>query len=169
MPEVELLSDAGDNYTHLRDLLASGKWEEADEETRRVTLKVVGRENEGWLNENSITKIPCTDLRTIDKLWVEYSKGRFGFSVQKRIWKDEGGKPGVYNLAVYEKFGDRVGWRENDNWKLYNELTFSSDSVLGHLPLGMSIGWGTGAIEFVGVEGAVEVDCLFSRLEDCEL
>jgi hypothetical protein len=114
-------------------------------------------------------KFPCKDLRTIDRLWVYYSGGRFGFSVQKRIWIEEGGKPGVYNLAVYEKFGDKVGWRENDNWKLYSDLTFTSDTPFGHLPLVMSIGWGAGAIELVGVEGDVEIDSFFSRVEACEL
>jgi hypothetical protein len=55
MPEVELLSDVGANYTHLRDLLAAGMWREADEETRRVTLKVANRENEGWLNTENLS------------------------------------------------------------------------------------------------------------------
>jgi hypothetical protein len=70
---------------------------------------------------------------------------------------------------VYEKFGDRVGWRMNDNWRLYSELTFTLDAAPGHFPLGLSIGWGAGAIELVGVEGAVEVDRLFSRVEACNL
>lgn len=166
---VSLASEKGIDYTRLRDLLAAGNWKGANEETRQKMLEVMGQQQRDYLDNEDIQSFPCTDLRTINELWGYYSGDRFGFSVQKRIWKDEGGKPGVYNLAVYEKFGDRVGWRENDNWKLYSELTFSSDSVLGHLPLGMSLGWGTGAIEFVGVEGAVEVDCLFSRIEDCEL
>jgi serine/threonine protein kinase len=166
---ASLASEKGIDYSRLRDLLAAGNWKEANEETRQKMLEVMGQQQRDYLDNEDIQRFPCTDLRTINELWVYYSSDRFGFSVQKRIWKDEGGRPGVYNLAVYEKFGERVGWRENDNWKLYCELTFSSDSVLGHLPLGMSIGWGTGAIEFVGVEGAVEVDCLFSRLEDCEL
>lgn len=58
MSKVELLSDAGANYTPLRDLLASGKWKQADEETRGVLLKVAGRESTGWLNETSIHKLP---------------------------------------------------------------------------------------------------------------
>jgi hypothetical protein len=65
MPEVELLSDVGANYTQLRDLLADGKWQEADEETRRVMLKVADRDNEGWLNEDSIRKLPCTYVLSI--------------------------------------------------------------------------------------------------------
>ncbi|HEY9611918.1 GUN4 domain-containing protein [Allocoleopsis sp.] len=49
-------------------------------------LKAAGREKEGWLNVKSIEMFPYADLRTIDSLWVKYSDGRFGFSVQNRIW-----------------------------------------------------------------------------------
>lgn len=83
--EDDLPSEKGVDYTRLRDLLKAGKWKEADEETLTVMLKAAGREKEGWLNSDSIEKFPCTDLRTIDQLWVKYSKGRFGFTVQKRI------------------------------------------------------------------------------------
>ena len=50
MSEVELLSDVGADYTQLRDLLAAGKWKEADEETGRAILKVARREKEGYLD-----------------------------------------------------------------------------------------------------------------------
>jgi len=83
----ELSSDKGVDYTKLRDLLAQGKWREADGETLAVMLKVAGREQQGYLRVEDIEEFPCTDLRTIDILWVKYSNGRFGFSVQKRIWQ----------------------------------------------------------------------------------
>ncbi|MDK2411293.1 GUN4 domain-containing protein [Aphanizomenon sp. PH219] len=66
-------------------MLAAGEWKEADEETFRVMLVVANREKEGWLNVKSIDSFPCDDLRIIDGLWVKYSNGRFGFSVQKLI------------------------------------------------------------------------------------
>ncbi len=44
MSEVELLSDVGADYTQLRDLLAAGKWKEADEETGWTIIKVARRE-----------------------------------------------------------------------------------------------------------------------------
>ncbi|MFM6487700.1 MAG: protein kinase domain-containing protein [Dolichospermum sp.] len=84
--EVELKSDVGMDYRKLRDLLKAGKWKEADEETLRVMLAVAKREREGWLNVENIDNFPCADLRTIDQLWVKYSNGRFGFSVQKQIY-----------------------------------------------------------------------------------
>ncbi len=117
----DLPSEEGVDYTKLRDLLAAGKWKEADEETLTVMLKAAGRETEGYLDSESIENFPCTDLRTIDQLWIQYSKGLFGFSVQKRIWESVG--------KDYDKFGDRVGWRKgmffNKEWLTKDELTFS--------------------------------------------
>jgi serine/threonine protein kinase len=165
VPIVPLESERGIDYTRLRDLLAARNWKEADRETHQKMLEVMGQLERGYLDDEDIGKFPSQDLRTINQLWVRYSNERFGFSVQKRIWIDEGGKPGVYDYKVYEKFGDRVGWRENNNWKLYSDLSFASDAPLGHLPLGLGIGWGIGARELVGVESAVEVECLLSRLE----
>ena len=126
----------------------------------------MGQQQRGYLDNEDIEKFPDKDFRTIDKLWIYYSNERFGFSIQKRIWIEEGGEPGIYDPKAYEKFGERVGWRENDTWKPYSEVNFTLSAPVGHLPLGLGIGWGVGAIELVGVEGAVEVDCLFSMVED---
>ena len=80
--EIELKSAKGADYTQLWDLLAAQKWKKADEETARVMLQVANREEECWLDPESIDNFPCEDLQTIDRLWVHYSNGRFGFSVQ---------------------------------------------------------------------------------------
>ncbi len=133
----DLSSDCNVDYTQLRDLLTAQKWKAADKETFAVMLKATGREEEGWLNTQSIEKFPCTDLRTIDQLWVKYSKGKFGFSVQKRIWKSLGQK--------VEKFGNRVGWTKgygkgmNKEWKEYFEVTFDTSAPIGHLPVILNI------------------------------
>jgi serine/threonine protein kinase len=166
---VPLESEVGIDYTKLRDFLAAGNWKEADRETCQKMLEVMGQQHRGYLDNEHIENFPCKDLRTINQLWTHHSNKHFGFSVQKRLWQEEGGKPGVYDSTVYEKFGDRVGWRVNHNWKSYADLTFSLNAPQGHLPLGLSIGWGDGAMELVGVEGAVEVDRLFSLVETCNL
>ncbi|HBK98373.1 MAG TPA: protein kinase, partial [Microcoleaceae bacterium UBA10368] len=126
-------SAVGMDYINLRNLLAAKKWKEADEETARVMLKVAGREEEGWLDTSSIDKFPCEDLRTIDQLWVKYSNGRFGFSVQKRIYQSLGGTR-EYDEKVWEAFGDKVGWRKNNSWLYYKDLTFSEKAPEAHLP-----------------------------------
>jgi len=132
-PPPDLLKSAqGVDYTRLRDLLAAGKWKEADQETRKVMLKAARRETEGYFTKESIDNFPCDDLRTIDQLWVKYSQGRFGFSVQKKIWLECGGK---VDHKTECKLGDRVGWRRGGNWLNYDDLTFNNKQAQeGHLP-----------------------------------
>lgn len=133
-PETtRVLSVVGMNYRQLQDLLAAGKWKEADQETARVMLKVAGWEKERWLDRSSIDNFPCEDLRTIDKLWVKYSNGRFGFSVQKRIYKSVGATR-QYDSKIWKAFAVRVGWRVNSNWVRYDELKFNTKAPEGHLP-----------------------------------
>ncbi|MBC6481961.1 MAG: GUN4 domain-containing protein [Hormoscilla sp. GM7CHS1pb] len=121
-------------YHKLQDLLAAGEWEEADRETALVMQQVAGR---GWLSIEALEKFPCEDLHAIDKLWVKYSDGRFGFSVQKRIWLEEGGK---VDYETEWRMCSRVGW---DYWwdgclggwvlNIIN-LTYSLAAPTGHLP-----------------------------------
>jgi hypothetical protein len=170
----DLSSDKGVDYTKLRDLLAQGKWREADEETLLVMLKVAGREEEGWLGVKDIEKFPCTDLRTIDTLWVKYSKGRFGFSVQKRIWESVGGTPNA-DYETYCHFGDRVKWRVDKNWLNYSDLTFTTDTTEaqeGHLPFWRAFAFAI--VVAVGSSGRWRGRwwrgvVLFSRVETCKL
>lgn len=130
--EVKLKSERGVDYRHLRDLLKAGKWKEADEETLKVMLKVADRE--GWLDEESIDNFPCADLRTIDQLWVKYSQGHFGFSVQKEIYQRLGGTR-QYNNKIWEAFGDEVGWRVKESWIRDKEIRYNLGSKKGHLPV----------------------------------
>ncbi|MEG4343634.1 serine/threonine-protein kinase [Microcoleus sp. A003_D6] len=130
-----MVSAVGMDYTNLRDLLAAGKWKEADEETARVMLKVAGREKKGGLNSESIDNFPCEDLRTIDQLWVKYSDGRFGFSVQKRIYQSLGGTR-EHDREIWEAFGDRVGWRVNGEFVFYKSgIEFNTKAPEAHHPL----------------------------------
>jgi eukaryotic-like serine/threonine-protein kinase len=131
LTELILASDVGVNYQNLENLLKAGQWKAADQETTRVMLKVAKREYQGWLNSESIENFPCTDLRTIDQLWVKYSNGHFGFSVQKRIWLECGGKVD-YEMECL--LGDRLGWRKNGDWLSKDEYNYSLDSSVGHLP-----------------------------------
>jgi hypothetical protein len=123
-------------YQQLETFLKNSQWKEADKETDRLMLQIVGKEADQWLNEEDIQNFPCEDLRAIDKLWVDYSKGKFGFSVQKKVWMACGGVAGEYDYEVYKKFADQVGWRRSGNWLGYDELTFSvgKGSKHAHLP-----------------------------------
>ena len=134
-PGTTLISKStGVNYTNLRDLLAQGKWKEADEETYRVMVLAAKRETQGWLRDEDYETFSCEDLRIIDQLWLSASEGKFGFSVQKQIYESLGGTR-EYNEGVWQKFGDRVGWRKGGNWLDYWDLTFNvREASPAHLP-----------------------------------
>jgi len=120
-------------YRVLERLLQGGDWKGADGETERVMLEVANRTEACWLDVASIDNFPCEDLRAIDGLWVKYSNGRFGFSVQKRIYQSLGGTR-EYDRKVWEAFGDWVGWRRNGEWQVYYDLIFSTKAPEAHLP-----------------------------------
>lgn len=124
-------------YRKLRDFLAAQQFRGADEETWRVMLQVAGREKEGLLERRDVDDFPCDDLRTIDRLWLKYSDGRFGFSVQKEIYQELDGTR-EYDEGIWRAFGDRVGWRQGGNWldngQLNDDKTTTVVSPPGHLP-----------------------------------
>jgi hypothetical protein len=135
----DLASEKGIDYTKLRDLLAAKNWKEADQETYQVMIQAVGKEYGNWFTSDELLNFPCTDLRTIDRLWVEYSNGHFGFSVQKEIYLSVGGKAdGKYYKEAWGNFGDRVGWRVESSWIEYSEVTYDTSSPRGHLPIGLA-------------------------------
>ena len=149
--EVSLVSAKGVDYRKLRDLLKAKKWKEADEETRVKILKVANRESEGWLRVEDAENFSCQDLGTIDKLWVKYSNGKFGFSVQKQIYQGMNGSK-EFNWDDYRKLGDKVGWRKGGKWLNYSELTFSEKHYTGHLPFGglsLHVLWESGGSIFL--------------------
>jgi len=116
----------------LRELLGTQQWQGADRETARRMIEAAGRQEVGWLDRESIDNFPCADLKTIDQLWVRYSKGHFGFSVQKQIWLEVGGR---VDYETECKLGVRLGWRIEDYWLPYRSVTSSLDqSPAGHLP-----------------------------------
>ena len=144
LDRVPLETEKGANYTKLRDLLKAQKWKEADYETYRLMITIVGREEGDWFRKEELLNFPCKDLKTIDRLWVQASQGRYGFSVQKEIYVRCGGKlDGEYpGNEIWEKFGTEVGWRVNNEWKRYDDLTWNSIHVPGHLPVWGRGGWG---------------------------
>ncbi|EAW34476.1 GUN4 domain-containing protein [Lyngbya sp. PCC 8106] len=129
-------------YSKLIELLKAKKWKEADEETAKIMLKVANREQQGWLNNQSIEDFPCAHLRTIDQLWLQYSAGKFGFTVQKEIYIETGNKLSQYDKKAFDRFGDVIGWRKENvikkgwfAWELnYDNLNFSQSAPRGHLP-----------------------------------
>ena len=152
MFEDDRSSSAGVNYTKLNELLAAGQWQEADEETFTIILEITGADKRGYLTNQDIQQFPCHALSTINQLWIKYSSGKFGFSVQKRIYEQLG-----KDLMA---FAERIGWRVSNRWQSYNELIFNQNAPIGHLPAGGVMGWlAWGDLR----------DDLFSRVRACNL
>ncbi|HEY9622572.1 MAG TPA: GUN4 domain-containing protein [Crinalium sp.] len=149
------------HYSQLRRVLAAGKWQQADQETKLALCNACGLGLRDHLQPEHIADIPCRDLQIIDQLWVLYSQGRFGFSVQQKIWQRYANRYWEKS-DVWMAFGDRVGWRLNtllthNHWKRYGEITFSLKAPVGHLP-------------FMGdAFGIFTVEAIANRLTLCEL
>ena len=119
------------DYDRLRNLLAVGKWQEADKETAALMLKASGRE--GWLRVADIDTFPDRELRIVDQLWREYSSDRFGLSVQKCIWQKVVDTHKA-NWKAWCCFGDTIGWRVKGNWLAHSSLNFTPQAPVGELP-----------------------------------
>ncbi len=141
----------------LRKLLTNQDFKEADIETRKILLHLSGRTHEGVLRNIDIENISCQDFREIDNLWIRYSKGRFGYSIQRQIWKKHGLEvetelvmiPDNPERAAYhldKGFPVEVGWWWEEKrfgkicysdpvgYKRFHELNFTLTAPIGHLP-----------------------------------
>lgn len=151
-------------YAKLEDLLKAGRWRDADKETYRLMITTVGKEEGQWFDDEDLLNFPCEDLKVIDGLWVRYSQGKFGFSVQKKIYVECGAKlDGKYpGDKIWDEFCDRTGWRKNGEHVYYRELHANSLlSPTGEFP-GRYFGGGLGV-------GLLLLWFLFSRMETCKL
>jgi hypothetical protein len=121
-------------YVKLEELLKRQKWREAERETYQLMITTMGKEAGQTFDHEDLENFPCNDLYEIDRMWVESSNGHWGFSVQRKIW-EECGSP-LESDKNWEKFGERVGWRQNGRWMDYSSLTFDLKiSPIGNLPV----------------------------------
>jgi len=122
----ELISAVGLEYGKLQYLLAVQKWREADMETWVVLCHSLGKRAKTFLFQDDIENLPCEDLLTIDRLWVKYSRGNFGFSVQKQIYESVN--------EDYGKFCSQVGWLTYNLHFPDQGFKFRNWAPVGHLP-----------------------------------
>jgi len=136
----------GGNLQKLEELLQARRWKEADLETANIIFVLSQEElpessiyktrSIDRLSQEHIKVLPSKDLNTINKLWVKYSNGRFGFTVQKRIWASLGASSDAYyNYQIQSKFGNVVGWHKEGNWVYFSDLNYSLTAPPGHLPI----------------------------------
>jgi hypothetical protein len=149
-------------FKRLQELLAAGDWRQADRETIQVILSVTGASDLESISPNDVRQFPCNELYVIDRLWTNYSQGRFGFSVQAQLYQSVGGSLETtiaQDYSVIERFGDRVGWRVNGNWQKCDDLDYTLNAPMGCHP---SRWWNSPF-------GAKMTNYFFARLITCEL
>ena len=145
--ELEALKSTVQNsrYAQLEEYLKTQQWRKADQETYRLMITAVGKEEGQYFEREELLNFPCDELNAIDALWVKYSNGKFGFSVQKNIYVEcgatlDGQYPGD---KIWYAFCDRVGWRKENSYVSYNDLSFDlRSSSTGELPCCVGLGGG---------------------------
>jgi hypothetical protein len=152
-------------YAKLRDLLAAQDWKAADQETADRMLEVMDRQKDGYLRNEDVKKFPCLDLCNIDILWVKYSQGKFGFSVQKELWESPSESLGMNNNNKLRRFCITVGWETRGflwmrgSLLLYSQLMFDIAAPRGHFPAWLvNPAWGAD-------RGGFPTLSIFSRLK----
>ncbi|PSF37486.1 hypothetical protein C7H19_09975 [Aphanothece hegewaldii CCALA 016] len=127
---VPLDSDRQIDYRLLQKLLVEGDFQTADSLTRQKLCELAGEAAIGrkWLYFTEVEKFPLTDLHTINSLWWVHSEGKFGFSVQRKIWLSVG--------EDFPKLWPKINWKNGNNWTQYpNEFIWNLNAPAGHLPL----------------------------------
>jgi uncharacterized protein len=123
----------------LQQLLNSKNWSAADQETRRLLSP------QKDLFEPNAATIPLDLIQEIDQAWLVASDGRFGLSIQAKIWQEVIASHPNNSETAANTFRESVGWKlqvprsENDfissDWLNESELNYSlNQAPVGHLP-----------------------------------
>jgi hypothetical protein len=127
---VTLESDCGVDYQPVQQLLAQQDFQGADVVTLQKLCELAGISaiERKWVYFTEVESFPIKDLRTLDKLWRMYSEGKFGFSVQRKIWLSVG--------QDFSKLWSKINWKSGNVWTRYpKEFTWDLTAPIGHLPL----------------------------------
>ena len=115
------------DYSNLENLLKKGKWQQADTESWKIMCISLSKPIGTYLFKSDIENLPNSNLKIIDNLWIKYSKGRFGFSIQKKIYDRV--------EADYFKFCAAIGWPTYNSLDSANsDYYYSLKAPIGHLP-----------------------------------
>lgn len=128
-----------EQLTLLQERLQAEDWAAADRETRRL----LAPESASLPPFDPVLMKPEL-IRAIDQMWLTASNGRFGLSVQLRLWQEALADHPNNSEAAVNAFRDRVGWQLaaprsevdfiSSDWLNESELTYSLQAPEGHLP-----------------------------------
>ncbi|MDJ1171406.1 GUN4 domain-containing protein [Roseofilum sp. BLCC_M154] len=132
--DIPLQSSSGQDYLRLDFLFRSGRWEEAHEETCLHFLKLTRNRSFQGLRQSEWQMVTSEDLQIIERLWLKYSHGKFGFSLQSQFYKQVGGNLESRD-TVFTDLVDILCWYKDGDWIEYEDLIFDPEkAVRGHLP-----------------------------------
>lgn len=123
-------SAQGLDYGPLQRALIQQQFEEADRLTSEHLRQLAGTDavKRGYVYYSEVPPMAAADLESLDRLWVVYSQGRFGFSVQLRLLRSLAGR--------WDQLWPRLGWKQAGVWTRYpGSFTWSLEAPEGHLPL----------------------------------
>ena len=127
---LAVTSAQGLDYAPLQCALMRQAFEEADRLTSEHLRQLAGTAavQRGYVYYSEVPAIAAADLDSLDRLWVVYSQGRFGFSVQRRLLASLEGR--------WERLWPKLGWKTDGVWTRYpGAFTWSLEAPDGHLPL----------------------------------
>jgi hypothetical protein len=127
---LEAKSCVGLDYTSLQRHLIDQQFEAADRLTSEHLRQLAGSEalRRGYVYFSEVASMPAKDLESLDRLWVVYSRGRFGFSVQGRLLLACGGQ--------WDRLWPRLGWKQEGVWTRYpGSFHWTLEAPEGHMPL----------------------------------
>ncbi len=123
-------SSSGIDYKPLQQSLLEERFEAADRITSEILRKLAGdgAMDRGYVYFTEVAGMDIEDLVTLDRLWVAYSQGKFGFSAQARLLESLEGR--------YDKLWPRIGWKSEGVWTRYPKaFTWTLEAPEGHMPL----------------------------------
>ncbi|MEB3265009.1 MAG: GUN4 domain-containing protein [Cyanobacteriota bacterium] len=123
-------SASGLDYGPLQRQLMAEAFEQADRLTSEHLRQLAGPGalQRGYVYYSEVGAMAGLDLESLDRLWLCYSRGRFGFTVQGRLLQACGGR--------WERLWPRIGWKDGGVWTRYpGSFTWSQGAPEGHLPL----------------------------------
>ncbi|CAA7016686.1 unnamed protein product [Microthlaspi erraticum] len=132
-------AETATKFDVLASHLINQDFRKADEETRRLLIQIAGEAavKRGYVFFSEVKSISVEDLQAIDNLWTKHSDGRFGYSVQRKIW--------LKVKKDFTRFFIKVEWMKLLDTEVvqYNYRAFpdefkwelNDEMPLGHLPL----------------------------------
>jgi len=127
---LAVTSGAGIDYAPLQRALLLQDLESADRITSGHLRELAGEAalRRGYVYFSEVSGFPEVDLESLDRLWLVYSRGRYGFSVQGRLLAACDGR--------WELLWPRLGWKREGLWTRYpGGFTWTQQAPEGHLPL----------------------------------